>query len=148
VPADQTTGWEERDARWRAWAEERDRRWEEFTEEQRRRADEFAEKLWRRADEAAEKLWQRADEVAEERWQRADEVAEKRWQEMRAYNDALLQRYARITEDQSAVIVEMNRRSEANFVALQSEIAEQRAEIREQTQALMRMLDRLPPYEG
>jgi hypothetical protein len=86
-------------------------------------------------------------EQSERRWEQRDREWRRLTEENRRYSDALLERHARITADQIAAIEAYRAQSEMASAALQAEIADQRSQIKSQTEALLRVLDRLPPGE-
>jgi hypothetical protein len=59
-------------------------------------------------------------------------------EEFRRYLDALLERHASITQE---LITQM----QLGFSSLQAEIADQRAQIQANTEAILRVIDRFPP---
>lgn len=91
--------------------------------------------------EQGDKRW----EESERRWEKRDREWKRLADENRRYNDALLKRHAGITQAQIAAIDAIREQSSADSAALQAEIADQRSEIRAQTEALLRIIDRLPP---
>ncbi len=95
--------------------------------------------------DASEKRWARRDELLE-----ADrEEAQRRWERLaadnRRYNDALLERHARITGDMIAALRRHGDEESARTTAILAEIADQREQIQAQTRALLQVIDRLPP---
>jgi hypothetical protein len=84
-------------------------------------------------------------EQSERRWQTRDHEWKSLAEDNRRFNDALLERHAGIT---AAMIASLERSTEENTarsLALQAEIADQRALIQAQTEAIMQVIDRLPP---
>jgi hypothetical protein len=77
-------------------------------------------------------------EQSDRRWEERDRRWEELMKENRRFNDALLERHARITTELISAI-------QTGFASLQAEIADQRRQIQAQTQALLHVLDRLPP---
>lgn len=90
-----------------------------------------------RFDKRFDRFEERFDRF-EERLDRDEKRAEERDREFKRYLDALTERHAGITQ-------RMIESMEAFFAQLQAEIADQRAQIQANTQALLRVLDRLEP---
>lgn len=107
------------DLHFRRWAEERDREFREWTEERERRHREWVE----------------------ERERKHSEWVEEHDREHRAFFDALTERHVGITQHLIEAI-------DSGFSRLQAEIADQRAQIQTNTEALLKVLDRLEPEQG
>jgi hypothetical protein len=104
------------DEEFRDWAEKRDMEFRDWTERRERKFSEWTEKREREFSERTEK----------------------RDREQRDFLDALLERHVSITQQ---MIDAMNK----GFDQLQAEIADQRAQIQANTQAVLRLLDRFGP---
>lgn len=85
-------------------------------------------------------------EESEGRWQERDREWKRFAAENRRLNDALLERHAGITAEMIASIQRSSEEHSAAFAALQTEIADQRAQIQAQTQAILQVIDRFPPH--
>ncbi len=84
-------------------------------------------------------------EESERRWQDRDRAWTEFAAQNRRLNDALLERHAGITAEMIASIQRSGEEHSAAFSALQSEIADQRAQIQAQTEAILQVIDRFPP---
>jgi len=91
-------------------------------------------------------------EKVELRWQEDEQARRREWEalegrymtaqeEHRHFNDGILRKMTVMTDEYIQIMRE-------GAAALQREIAEQRAQIRANTEAVLKVLDRLPPQAG
>lgn len=111
------------------WRKDFDRRLEEGRREIRERVERVEERC-RKAEDARRREW----EKLEGRVMTAQEKQEH-------YSDGFLRMLAAMTEEYVTIARSINEDMRAGF-------AESRAENKAQTEALLRVLDRLPPTEG
>jgi hypothetical protein len=64
---------------------------------------------------------------------------------MREFLDALTERHVRVTQQMIGALDRLTTQVNSGFAQLQAEVADQRAQIQANTQALLRILDRLGP---
>ncbi len=118
--------------------------WPVDTERMRR---EFEEGVARRQSEIRARL-----ETVEERWEEGEQARQREWEElegrlMNAYekhehfNDGLLRKMTVMTQEYISILHE----ERGAIRALQDEAAEGRAQLRANTEAVLKALDRLPP---
>jgi len=95
------------------------------------------ERLWREEEEKRRREW----EALEGRLLTAEE-------ERRLFNDGLLRKMTAMTDEYIKVLREFGHELQIFGQGLRDELAEQRAQLRANTEATWKMLDRLPPPEA
>jgi hypothetical protein len=118
--------------------------WEYRPVDEERLRREFEERLERGQAEIRARLakveqrWQEGEEARRQEWEALAGRLMDAYEENRHYNDGLLRRDAMMTEE--FILILREGREEAR-----AEAAENRAEIRANTEAVLRLLDRFPP---
>ncbi|HEX3360492.1 MAG TPA: hypothetical protein VHS74_05815 [Solirubrobacterales bacterium] len=135
----------------RFWAE-MDRRHEEFQAQMDRRHEEFQAQMDSRDREFEEEKARRGARDAEYRDERAE--ADKRWTELQEKSDALRADYNRELAEtrlfNSEVLLRMERtyaNLNATLVYVGEELAELKAAVNAQTEAIMKLVDRFEEWE-
>jgi hypothetical protein len=118
--------------------------WEDPVMERERIRRDMDQRLQRGCKEIRQRL-----EKIERRWEESEKARKREWEELagrmmtateehRHYNDGLLRKMAVMTEEYIGILREVS-------ADLQREFAEGRAQLQSNTEAVLKMLDRLPP---
>jgi len=121
--------------------------WDDLDMEIEQQMRDMDERLERRFAEILEHM-----EKAERRWEEDERARKREWEELegramtameehRHYNDGLLRKMSVMTVTELNILHEISEDMKRGF-------AEGRAESRAQTEAILKMLDRLPPLKG
>jgi predicted nucleic acid-binding Zn-ribbon protein len=95
-------------------------------------------------------------EIVERRWEEDEQTRKREWEDLegrlmtaneehRHYNDGLLRKMAVMTEAHIDILRAFGEDVHQEFSKIAAQLDEGRAETRAQTEAILKMLDRLPP---
>jgi hypothetical protein len=118
------------------WPVDTERMKREFEEGVARRRIEIRTRL-----EKVEQLWQKSEEARRREWEELEGRLMNAYEEHRDFNDGLLRKMTVMTQEYISILHE----ERGAIRALQDEAAEGRAQLRANTEAVLKALDRLPP---
>ena len=95
--------------------------------------------------EKAERHWEEDEKERKREWEELEGRLMTAAEEHRHYNDGLLRKMAVMTEAQIGILREFGEDMHQEFAKIAAQLDEGRAETRAQTEAILKMLDRLPP---
>jgi chromosome segregation ATPase len=140
----------------RFWSE-MDRRHEEVKKEAERRRIEFEAQMQKRDGEFQSQIerWTKLQEESDRRWAELQEKSDRRWTELQEKSDALREDYNRELAESRQFNREVLLRMEktyanmnATLVYIGEELAELKAAVKAQTEAIMKLVDRFDEWEG
>lgn len=118
------------------WPVDEERMKREFEEAVARRQAEIRARLGR-----VEQLWREGEQARRREWEALEGRVMNAYEENRHFNDGLLRKMTVMTQE----YIEIMNEERMAIRALQGEIAEGRAQLRANTEAVLKALDRLPP---
>lgn len=125
--------------------------WEDPVMERERVRRDMDQRLERGCKEIRQRL-----EKIERRWEEDEKARKREWEELegrmmtateehRHYNDGLLRKMSIMTEQYIGILREFSEDMQMQFAKGWADAAESRAQLRANTEAVLKMLDRLPP---
>lgn len=128
--------WDDLDMEREQWRKDFDRRLEEGRREIRERI------------ERVEHRCQKAEEARRREWEELEGRVMTAQEEQKHRSDGFLRLLATMTDEYVSIARSIDEDIRTGFAESRAEFAESRAENKAQTEALMRMLDRLPPRDN